>query len=337
MTIRRANETDLEPIRELWLAFEQEVPPPAHVVVDRELELAEIGEIVRDHHAFVAEDERGPVGFALARRTSGRVGRLTDLYVVPDARRAGVARALVQEVVAALASDGLERLDLEVMAANGPARAVYSRWGLSEELLVLGAPLAELATRLEPAGGPSFGSIHVQTDDQVAIERAVRQFVPRLPGRSRGSLVSAARNGWVSVYDEACDREPSDLARLARELAERSGAVVLRIGVEADSVVRYALHEGGRVVDEYLSVPEHFGPLPPGDVIALQANPTVVARLTGAAPSAIRAVARTAGSVTELPPASELAEAIAAAMGIGGAGHGYGDAPELPGSVRLAR
>lgn len=337
MTIRRATEADLKPISELWLAFEQEVPPSAHVDIDHERELAEIAEIVRHQHAFVAEDERGPVGFALARRTSVRVGRLTDLYVVPDARGAGVARALVQQVVAAFVGDGLERLALEVQAANGPARAVYARWGLAEELLVLGAPLAELAARLERAGGRSFGSIHVQTDDQAAVERAVRQFVPRLPGRSQGSLVSAARNGWVSVYDEACDREPADLVRLARELAERLGGVVLRIGVEAGAVVRYALHDGGRLVDEYLSVPEHFGSLPPGDVIALQANPTVVARLTGASPARIRAVARTAVSAAELPPATELVDAIAAAMGIEGAGHGYSDAPELPGGVRLDR
>lgn len=337
MTIRRATEADLAAIRELWLAFEREVPPPPHVEVDHEVELREIAEIVGGEHAFVAEDDRGPVGFALARRTSPRVGRLTDLYVVPDARGAGVARGLVAEVAAALAADGLERLDLEVMAANARARAVYARWGLAEELLVLSAPLDELAARLQPAGGASYGSIHVQTDDQAAVERAVRQFVPRLPGRSQGSLVSAARNGWVSVYDEACDREPGDLARLARELAERMGAVVLRIGVEADAVVRYALYDGGRIVDEYLSVPEHFGPLPPGDAVALQANPTVVARLTGASPSTIRSVARTAASATELPPPGDLAEAIAAAMGVGGAGHGYAGAPELPGGVRIGR
>ncbi len=40
------------------------------------------------------------------------------------------------------------------------------------------------------------------------------------------------------------------------------------------------LFERGRIVDEYLSVPEFYGPLPPGDVVGLAANPTVVARLT---------------------------------------------------------
>ena len=34
-------------------------------------------------------------------------------------------------------------------------------------------------------------------------------------------------------------------------------------------------------------MPEYHGPLPPGDVIALGANPTVLARLTGADPARV--------------------------------------------------
>ena len=52
----------------------------------------------------------------------------------------------------------------------------------------------------------------------------------------------------------------------------------------------------GGIVDEYLSVPEFYGPLPPGDVIGLAANPTVLARLTGADPAVVKEVARTAAS-----------------------------------------
>ena len=146
------------------------------------------------------------------------------------------------------------------------------------------------------ADGPSFGSIHVQSDDLGAVERAVQQFVPRLPGGSRGSSVTPPHNGWITVYDDACDRDPSVLRRLATELSERTGAVVIAIGVEHEQVVRFVLFEAGRIVDEYLSVPEHYGPLPPGDAIALAANPRVVARLTGADPAVIRAAARTATS-----------------------------------------
>jgi hypothetical protein len=48
----------------------------------------------------------------------------------------------------------------------------------------------------------------------------------------------------------------------------------------------------------------------------------VVARLTGADRSRIRALARTASSSDELPPAPELLAQIAQVMGLEGAGHG---------------
>lgn len=330
MTIRHATDDDRGQLHRLWELWQSElVDLPTWANASWEANEPELDRALDANGLFVAEEEGELVGF-VSSWPDGLVGRIGDLYVAANARRGGTGKALVETVVETLRARGATHL---LLNANLAALTFYERLGFREESrnLVLGLVAPEAGS------DPSFGSIHVQTDDQKAVERAVRQFVPRLPGRSQGSLVSAARNGWVSVYDEACDREPADLARLARELAERTGAVVLQIGVEADAVVRYALHDGGRIVDEYLSVPEHFGPLPSGDVIAFQANPTVVARLTGASPSAIRAVARTAGSVTELPPARDLAEAIAAAMGIGGAGHGYAGAPELPGGVRLDR
>jgi hypothetical protein len=101
------------------------------------------------------------------------------------------------------------------------------------------------------------------------------------------------------------------------------GAVAIAIGVEHEQVVRFVVLEAGRVVDEYLSVPEHYGALPPGDAIALAANPRVVARLTGADPATVRGAARTAATPDELPPAQELLEQIAAAIGLEGAEHGW--------------
>jgi ribosomal protein S18 acetylase RimI-like enzyme len=146
--IRRAGDGDLETLRELWLAFEREVPPPEYQDADLDAELREIDAIVRSEVALLAEDDRGAIGFALARRRGARVARLTDLYVVPHARRDRVAKALVREVVAAFASDGVEFLDLEVLAGNLEARAVYGAWGFRDESLVLVAPVADLVERL---------------------------------------------------------------------------------------------------------------------------------------------------------------------------------------------
>ena len=82
--------------------------------------------------------------------------------------------------------------------------------------------------------------------------------------------------------------EPFDrdvLRKLGMELSYRFGVTVV-LALEQDAVVRFVIHDRGRMVDEYLSVPEYFGPLPPGDALALRANPTVVSRLTGAEPGA---------------------------------------------------
>jgi ribosomal protein S18 acetylase RimI-like enzyme len=339
VNVRRATPEDLPTVRELWLAFEREDPPPEHADLNVDEELAEVDGIVRDHIALLAEDDGVPVGLALARRRSKHNGRLTDLYVVPDARRRGVATALVREVVTLLAEQGVEYVDLEVTAWNAAARSVYARWGFRENLIVLQAPVADLRARFGGASGHhiSFGSIHVQSDDVPAVERAVRQFVPRLPGGSRGSIVSPPRHGWIAVYDDVCDRDPKQLRALAHELSARMGAVVLALGVEEEAVARFVLFEQGRVVDEYLSVAEYYGPLPPGDVIALQANPRVVARLTGADAAAVRAAAVHARSPAELAPPTEIVVSLAQAMGVVGAEHGWADAPELPGGVVIER
>jgi hypothetical protein len=90
-------------------------------------------------------------------------------------------------------------------------------------------------------------------------------------------------------------------------------------------------------VDEYLSVPEFYGPLPPGDVVGLAANPTVVSRLTGADPEAVRRVAHTAPSPADLPPARELLAELADVLRVEGVEHGWADAPDLAGAVRVDR
>jgi hypothetical protein len=70
------------------------------------------------------------------------------------------------------------------------------------------------------------------------------------------------------------------------------------------------------MVDEYLSIPTWYGELSKGDELALAANPTLVARLTGADRDEVRRVAKTALTPAELPPAQELYAAIAALMGL---------------------
>jgi hypothetical protein len=138
------------------------------------------------------------------------------------------------------------------------------------------------------------------------------------------------------VYVELCDREHEMLRRLAIELSNRTAALVLAMGVEGGAVVRYVAIERGRVVDEYLSVPEHYGELPPGEVIGLGANPRLMARLTGADPERVRQVARTAQLPSELPPPLELLDTLARLFDIGPS-HGYAAASTLPEAIQIER
>jgi hypothetical protein len=241
-----------------------------------------------------------------------------------------------EDVLRRLAEEARGRGEEDVaVETSHEAGDAWVRAGFTEEARIFRAPLELVERLLAGAKEPSFGSVHVQTDDVDAVVRAVRQFVPRLPGGSAGSVVAPPRNGWTAVYDELCDREPEMLRRLARELSDRMGAVVLLLGVEEGNVVRFVFLERGRVMDEYLSVPEYHGPLPPGDVIGLGANPTVVARLTGAEAARVREVARTAKNAAELPPARELIEDIASVLGVEGAGDGYTRAAQAAGAIMV--
>lgn len=339
MRVRPAVHEDFEAVSELWREFDHELPPPTHEgPADVEKELVEVAEIIDSGIAIVAEDDDGtPVGFALARDRGSGFGTLTDLYVSRDARRSGIGTELMREVLAAFRSRGIVQLDLDVLASNAVARSLYARWGLRDEVVIMTGSISELEAKLGRQEASSFGSIHLQSDNLTLVEQAVRQFVPRLPGSSRGSIVAPPRNGWIAVYDDVCDRNPDMLRRLARELSDRTGAVLCLLGVERDELVRMILFERGSIVDEYLSVPEFYGPLPPGDVVGLAANPTVVSRLTGADPSTVRSIARTAPAPAGLPPARELLASLADALGIQGAAHGWADAPDLDGAVLVER
>lgn len=240
----------------------------------------------------------------------------------------------LRDLVARAREAGADRIVLETSHEAGDA---WIRAGFRETARVLEAPVDELERHLGAGREPSFGSIQVQSDDVDAVVRAVRQYVPRLPGGSQGSVVLPPAEGWTSIYDELTDREPEMLRRLAKELSDRMGALVLAMGVEEGAVVRYVALERGRVVDEYLSVPEHYGPLPPGEVIALGANPRLMARLTGANPEDVRAAARTARSADELPPAVDLLTELARVFHIPRGAFGYGQARDAEDSIEIAR
>jgi len=283
--IRAATQADSQLVQEFWRAFNAEV----HDAPWRDSDEDEFSPEV-----VLLSDDDGAI--ALTKRGT-RVWFVDVLYVRPEARDRGIGAELVGAAKEHVGPEAV--LELEVLESNTGARRLYDRLGfrtVDRTLYLEVAPTAEEA--------PTIGAVHVQNDDTDKVRRDAAKVLRREPEVATGD------NGWSRV-----EANPDELRHLARELSFTTG-VSVALSLEAGAVVRYVLFDRGSMVDEYLSVPEYFGELPPGDVYALGANPTVVARLTNADPARVRAVARTASSPSELPPAKELYEQIAVVLGV---------------------
>jgi len=78
--------------------------------------------------ALVAEDEGAPLAFILA-RTAADEGEILTLATLREARRRGLARALMTAAADLARERGATRLLLEVAETNGAARALYEGLG----------------------------------------------------------------------------------------------------------------------------------------------------------------------------------------------------------------
>jgi len=313
IVIRPAAEADEAILHELWQEFEHEVPEPAGF--EPETWEDEWRDTVRQIGAgcvFLAVDAEGPVGVAKIDEPKLGATYVHLVYVRPRARRTGVAKQLLRECAAKARASGAGTISLHVLVSNTEAHAVWRRLGFESVSTFMAAPLDVLDQRLvEPEQGEYRATTHVQSDDEVSVERAVAQFLPRLE-----SPELTTNGSWIRATDPVLgDREAH--GRFARELSERLGAVTVALALEG-AVVRFRLYERGRMVDEYLSVPTFYGELSKGDELALAANPTLVARLTGANRDEVRRVARTAETPADLPPAAELYDQLARMMGLNG-------------------
>ncbi|HEX7626561.1 MAG TPA: GNAT family N-acetyltransferase [Gaiellaceae bacterium] len=311
MKIRRATEADEPILRALWEEFEEEVPWELEEPETWADEWPDTLDDIRGGGVFLAEDDDGPLAAARIEAPVRGRAHVQLVHVRPRARRQGVAKALLRECVADAKARGAGFVSLEVLTSNEPAVAVWRRLGFTEYSYAMASPVEALERRLdnEPSG-ESRAVTHVQSDDEQSVTRAVAQFVPRLEAPDIRSTES-----WIRVVDPVLDHDREAHGRFAKELSDRLGAVTVALALEG-AVVRFRIYERGRMVDEYLSVPTYYGELPRGDELALAANPTLIARLTGASRDDVRRIARTALSPAELPPAPELFEQIAALMGL---------------------
>jgi GNAT superfamily N-acetyltransferase len=96
-----------------------------------------------------------PAGLALIARR-GRVCRLAAMGIIPEARAQGVGSVLVARILDDARARNDTRVRLEVFEANGPARALYDRFGFRQVRRLVGYegtlhPLAAQLEELDPA------------------------------------------------------------------------------------------------------------------------------------------------------------------------------------------
>jgi GNAT superfamily N-acetyltransferase len=139
-TIRAATADDAKSIVALVHRFNlEDGNPPSATTVEA---FRSLGFGTRPRfHTVLAEDEERVLGYALYYPSYdtdyGAKGfYLQDLYVLPDARRRGIGRALMTAVARACRADGGRYLFWNALERNRAGRAFYRRIGAREEPVV---------------------------------------------------------------------------------------------------------------------------------------------------------------------------------------------------------
>jgi ribosomal protein S18 acetylase RimI-like enzyme len=134
--VRRANAADIDAIAPLFDAYRQFYgqAPDAQRARDWVSERMQRQEAV----VLLAEHDGLARGFTLlypmfSSVRTARLWVLNDLFVAPDARRNGIARALLDAAADFARSDGAAAIMLETGRDNAPARALYRGAGWRED------------------------------------------------------------------------------------------------------------------------------------------------------------------------------------------------------------
>lgn len=132
LAIRRATLDDLDAVARLFDLYRVFYGKPSEPAVAKEFIRARMTQ--DESVILLAEIEGDAVGFtqlypAFSSVSATRTWILNDLLVVPEARRSGVARALLVAAADFARDDGALRLELETDHDNATAQALYHAMG----------------------------------------------------------------------------------------------------------------------------------------------------------------------------------------------------------------
>ncbi|MCP9931121.1 GNAT family N-acetyltransferase [Cyanobium sp. AMD-g] len=132
VVVRQAGPDDLEVIVPLFDGYRQFYGQPSEL--DRVRAFLKQRLVQGDSALLIAEADRRALGFtqlypSFSSVSMARIFILNDLFVVPEARRSGVARRLLEAAVRHAREAGAIRLTLSTAHTNTAAQALYASVG----------------------------------------------------------------------------------------------------------------------------------------------------------------------------------------------------------------
>jgi GNAT superfamily N-acetyltransferase len=155
ISIKRVSEPEARAFTELWMSSRVEAGVSPEVAARAASEGRIAAALQReDVRAYVAMADGRAVGFAVA--ATSPFSALTDspcvtidqLYVVPDARKSGVARNLMSAVTLYADSRGCEQIGCNVPSQHRDANRFFARLGFSSQVVRRITTVSALRRRL---------------------------------------------------------------------------------------------------------------------------------------------------------------------------------------------
>lgn len=132
---RLAAVADLDAVYAIYL-HEDVIPYLGFDPMPRTDFVAVMDELLASRSFFVVEDQGRVLGFYRTRRQQGRAAHVACIgtfAIAPDARGSGLARAVLEQAISRLQSEGVTRVELTVEADNPRAIRFYRKLGFELE------------------------------------------------------------------------------------------------------------------------------------------------------------------------------------------------------------
>jgi ribosomal protein S18 acetylase RimI-like enzyme len=131
--IRAGRRSDFQALRRLWQEMSTEAAAGPYGPSSFDEYWRDAKSLLRHNLVVVAEGPDGALlGCAFAARTRKDIGHVFGLYVRPEARRRGVAKAMLKAAAAVLRENGVRWILADLELGNEEALRFYERLGFEE-------------------------------------------------------------------------------------------------------------------------------------------------------------------------------------------------------------